>query len=462
MKNKIYWIILGIIIVIGVIVTVVLVNKNITVEEFITPIEEEIEVKLEMGIGYSVEKNEKEAVQEAYTKMVEQLKGEEPVFAILTSTVGYNQDEILAEVNQLLPNTKIYGSTSLMGIMTNSGFHIGEKVEEGNVLSLMGFSSEEMIFGVGACNLDEVVSSEEAGKVAIIKAIENAGKTIKDLPKVVLMSSSPFGIGEEMVIKGIESVLGKDILIVGGGATAGYSDLVSGGEALFANNKVYSRGIVVAPIYTDLKVGHAFLSGFNQTGQKGIVTKFRRDDEGLNIVEIDNKPAAIVYNNWLDGFFDKYLGTSEMILAEAVNHTFGKKMIETDGFSNWQMIVPFHFNPDNSITVGAVAEEGTELYLLESNPELFIQRAALAVKLAQSRGGITEKEIAGAVLDQCGGTLLGIGDPEGWDEMVSKIVLAVGDNPFLGVSNLGPYGHFVGIGNKYGEVTASILIFSKD
>ena len=424
--------------------------------------EKQIETRLVMGVGYSSQPDIGPAVQEAYDKMLEQLGGQDPVFAILTSTVGYDQEEVLAAVNQLMPETKIYGYTSLMGIMTRDGFYIGQDVDEGQVLSLTGFATKAMTFGVGACSLDEVSSSEEAGRVAIERAIENAGKGLDEKPKIVLMSTSPFGIGEELVIKGVESVLGKDVPLAGGGAAAGYSDLVSGGEALFANSKVYPRGVVVVPIYTDLKIGHAFLSGFNPTGDKGTVTKFSQNG-GCNIIEIDNRPAAEVYNQWLNGLFDRYLGTSDMFLGEAVSHTFGKKVVETDGFSNWQMIVPFHFNPDGSITVGAVAEEGTELYLLESNPELFIQRPALAVRLARSRGEISEKEIAGVVMDQCGGSLLGI--PEGlsgWNRMVSLIGPAVGGAPFLGVSNLGPYGHFLGIGNRYGEVTASVIVFSKD
>ena len=428
----------------------------------VIPEEEEIEEKLKMGLGYSINKNSKAAVQEAHTRMMAQLEGQEPIFAILTSTVGYDQGEVLAEVNRLMSGVKIYGYTSLVGIMTKDGFHMGEEAEEGYALSLMGFSTNAMVFGVGACDLDEVASSEEAGEVAITRAIENAGKTKEDLPKVVLMSTSPFGIGEESVIAGVESVLGKDIPVVGGGVAAGYSDLVSGGEALFANNKVHQRGVVVAQIYTDLKIGHAFLSGFNSTGNKGTVTEFK-EDKGYHIVEIDNEPAAKLYNDWLDGLFDDYLGTSDMLLDKAVSHTFGMKATETGGFCNWQMIVPFHFNPDDSITVGAPAPEGTELYLLESNPELFIQRPALTVRLARSRGGITEKEIAGVVMDQCGGSLLGM--PEGitdWNKMASQIGPAVGEAPFLGVFNLGPYGHFVGVGNRYGEVTAAVLVFSKD
>ncbi len=451
-----------VLIIVGAIVAYLQISKSQESVSYVETGEKEIETKLVMGVGYSTQPDVELAVQEAHNRMAEELGGQEPLFAILTSTVGFDQEEVLAAVNQLMPETKIYGYTSLLGIMTKEGFHIGEAVDEGQVLSLTGFVTEAMTFGVGACSLDEVGSSKEAGRVAIERAIEDAGKGLDEKPKIVLMSTSPFGIGEELVIEGVESVLGKDVPLAGGGVAAGYSDLVSGGEALFANNRVYPRGVVVVPIYTDLKIGHAFLAGFNPTGDKGEVTKFSGSN-GCNILEIDNKPAAGVYNQWLGGLFDKYLGTSDMLLGEAVSYTLGKKVVEADGFSNWQMIVPFHFNPDDSITVGAVAKEGTELYLLESNPELFIQRPALAVRLARSRGEISEKEIAGVVMDQCGGTLLGITEGlPGWNRTVSLIGPAAGEAPFLGVSNLGPYGHFLGIGNRYGEVTASIIVFSKD
>lgn len=457
-------------ILIGLIVVILIgvgiwVITELKVEKPILPVipeEEEIEVKLKMGVGYSIKKDVKEAVSEAYEKMTEQLNGEKPVFLILTSTVGYDQEAVLAEVNWLLPGVKIYGYTSLLGIMTNDGFQIGEGEKEGYVLSLMGFSSKEMVFGVGACGLDETDSPEEVGRIAVIRAIENAGKTKEDIPNIVLMSTSPFGIGEESVLKGVESVIGKEVPVAGGGVAAGYSDLVSGGEALFANDKVYQKGVAVVSIYTNLKIGHAFLSGFNPTGDEAIVTEFKTVGGESRIVELGHESAARVYNDWLGGEFTEYLGSSEMFLGKSVFHTLGEKIIETDGFLNWKMIVPFHFNPDDSITVGAPAPVGTELYLLESSQELFIQRAALAVRLARGRGGIVEKEIAGIVLDQCGGSLLGIpAGISGWNEMISLVNKAGTNAPFLGVSNLGPYGNFAGVGNRYGEVTASVLIFGK-
>lgn len=462
MKNKI-WLLL--ILTIIILVFLVLANRESAVykeKELPVSVEEETEAKLEIGIGYSLKSNPQEAVLEAYEIMIDHLEGQEPKFVILVSTVGYDQELVLKEVNLLLPGVKVYGYTSLMGIMTNSGFRLGREKNEGWVLGLAGFVSDEMVFGVGASNLAEAGSSEKAGELAILKAIENAGKSKDDLPKIILISTSPFGFGEDRVIAGVENILGNNIPFIGDGVVTDFVDLTSGGETLFANDKTYSSGVVVVPIYTNLKIGHAFLSGFNPTGDKGIATKVIRDNE-IRIMEIDNKPAAQVYNEWSGGLFTEFLGTSRIFLGKAISHTLGVKIIEQDGFVNWQMLTPSNFNTDNSLTVGVMVQEGTELHLLKSDQDLFIQRPALAVRLARGREGITEKEIAGVILNQCGGTLFGITDGLiGWEEMISQFILASGEAPFLGSSNLGSYSYFSGIGNKYGQMTASVIIFGKN
>ena len=458
MKGKIYWIILVLVVIIMTIV-VIWMSKAPIREEFVTPPEKEIEVKLKMGVGYSTNSQDlKTAVQETYNRMMEQLGEEKPIFAILYSTVGYDQKQLLAEVNRLLPGTKIYGYTSMIGVMTNDGVHVGEGKTEGYSMALMGFVSDHMTFGVGACSLDEAGSPFAAGKIAITRAIEDVGKTKEDMPKIVLVTTAPFGMGEEFVIAGIESILSEKVQLAGG--VAGKKGDFSGGEAMFANDKVYQNGVVAVPIYTDLKIGNMFLTGFNPTDKKGTVTKFRRDSQGLHIVEIDGKPAAKVYNDWHEGLFEKYLGTSDWFVAISLYHPLAKKIVGPEEFINWQILAPIHFNPDDSLTVGAAAEEGTVLHLLEGGPNVFLDRAPLTVRLARSEGEITEKEIAGVVMDQCMTALIGTAGPEDWSKMVSLINQASGNAPFIGAANIGPYGYY--LRNRYTEVTASVVVFSKD
>ncbi len=465
--NKKSLIIAGVVVLVAVVLAIITTSRPGIFEEPIADIEPEIrDIKLKMSTGYSVssedipfEEKEKNAVNEAYNEMMEGLE-EEPSFVVLTSTVGFDQEKLLKEVRELLPEeTKIYGYTSLFGLMTREGFKVGEGVEEGNVLGIMGFAGDEFIVGIGGAGLDEEDSPEKVSKLALERALEDAGKDIA--PKIIMMSSAPFGAGEDLFVKGVENIMGKEVPIVGGGAAAGYADLVSGGQALFANDKIYEAGVVVAAIDANIRIGHAFLGGFDPIGFKGVATEVTRDERGIRLVTIDDRPAAEVYNEWMDGEFDEFLGTSDMLLHRSLYYTFGIKVLEDDGTENWHMVVALHFNPDNSISLGTNIPEGTEFHLLKSDSRLLIDRLEPTIRLARGRGGIPEDDIAGVLVDLCGASLLGIPERSDWDVMVDKALQASGDAPFMGASNLGPYGHFMGVGNRYGEVTPSVLIFGK-
>lgn len=411
--------------------------------------------KLKMGAGYSIQKDEKAALEEAYAKVKTQLGVKKPIFAILYSSYGYNQAVLLAEAKRFMPETKIYGYTSLLGTMTGDGFHIGG--EEGYSVALMGFASDQMTVGVGASDLTEASSAKEAGRLAIVRAIADAGKTATELPKFVFIVSAPFGQGmEEDVVAGVEEVLGPGKVPIMGGVASG-NLAYTGGWAMFANDKVYEKGVVVAPVYTNLKVGYIYLAGFEPTEKKGIVTKFEKGQERI-IQEIDKKPAGVVLNDWMGGYLKDHLGTSDNIIPLMGLHPLAEKIVETGGYVNWALIYPWWFHPDNSLTVGVSAPVGTELYLLEGNPELLIQRPALTVRLARSRGQITEKEVAGVVMDHCGGTMRAI-PQERLSEEVPLVNAATGNKPFIGTFNSGNYGYFAGVGNRYGNMMVSMVVF---
>lgn len=461
MKNKIFWLIL-VLITITTAIVILLVNKipQIGKSPLVIPTEREIGAKLFTGAGYSVKKDSKEAVQEAVERMKKQLGYREPKFVILYSTIGYDQNEVLTELNRLAPKAKIYGYTSIVGTVTNEGFHVGEGASEGYSISLMGFSSDETTFGVGNADFDENESPRELGKLAITRAIENAGKTKNDSPKLVFITTAPFGNGmEEEFVAGVEEVLGEGKIPIVGGIASG-DEAYTGGWTMFSNERVLEKGIVVAPVYTDLKVGYIYLAGFNPTEKKGVVTGFKKNSERI-LQKIDNRPAGEVLNDWLDGLLEEDLGTSNIIIPKMGIHPIAQKIIESGGFVNWALIYPWWFHPDNSVTVGVSAPAGTEIYLLEGDTELLIKRPALTSRLARSRGKITEKEIAGVVMDHCGGTMRAI-PRDRVDEMIPLINEAIGNAALIGTFNSGNYGYFAGVGNRYGNMMVNMVVFGKD
>src|SRR3972149_421466 len=71
--------------------------------------------KTEVAYGYSIKNAETEAVKEAVNMIKGQL--ENPDYIIMFSTSGYNSELILSEVHKHLSNAKVYGGTSMMGVI---------------------------------------------------------------------------------------------------------------------------------------------------------------------------------------------------------------------------------------------------------------------------------------------------------------------------------------------------------
>ncbi len=419
----------------------------------VTPGEEEIEVKLKMGAGESIKLDEVVAVEEAYNEMMAELDGERPQFVVLYSEVAYDSDKILAEANRLLgSDVKIVGTTSLVGVMSNKGFNIGEK----GSLAMLGFSSSEMTFGVGVADLAEFASAQEVGRRAALGAIEDAGKGPTEKPKLVLVYTGSFALGvDEDILSGILEVIEEDIPIVGGIAS---DTNFAGNWQVFANDKAYNKGVVIVAIYSDLKIGYKFLCGFSPTEIKSTVTKVAQG--GRKIVEFDGRPADVVFNEWLDGKLTDKLGTSDFFIDVTCLYPLGEKIIEEGGIANYRLIYPHHFNPDGTLTVGADVKEGDELYLLEGSRNMLVERPALTARLARAAGEITEEEIAGVLMDYCSGTMLCIRE-EDRNDIALKINEAIAGAPFIGLYSCGEFGYFAGVGNRFGNCMSSMIVFSK-
>ncbi len=414
---------------------------------------EETGVRLKIGAGESVKDDAKAAVEEAYQEMLAGLDNQKPQFVVLFGEVSYDSDEILAELNRLLGSgVRILGATSLVGVMSNGGFSIGDN----GSLAMMGFSSSDMTLGLGVSVLDDTSSASEAGRAAALNALEDAGKGIEEKPKIVLIYTGSFELGiDEEILSGIVEVFGNDVPVVGGVASDTH---FAGNWRVFANTRSYQKGVVVGAIYTDLKVGYKFLCGFNPTQTEGVATKIA--DKGRKIKEIDQRPADVVYNEWLDGLLTEKLGTDGFFIDVTCLHPLGERIVEVGGIANYRLIYPHHFNVDSSLTVGSDVKEGGIVYLLEGSRDMLVERPALTARLARSLGRITEEEIAGGLMDYCSGTMLCIPE-EARDAIGPKINDALGNAPFIGLFSCGEFGYFAGVGNKFGNCMSSMIVFSK-
>jgi len=402
------------------------------------------EKKTTVAYGFSTKDSEIEAVAEAVSMIKTKLPN--PDYLILFSTVGYDSEVVLREVNKLLPNTKVYGGTSMLAVITKNGWHQGSKAS----LAMLAISSPKITFGVGGANIDDYPSAKEAGKAAIQNAIRNAGKE-GEYPQLVLITSSPGS--EEEVIEGIEEVIGWGIPIIGG--SSGDNDL-SGKWKQFANDKVYSKGISLTAIFTDLKIGYFYEAGYETKKENGTITKAK----GRVIYEINNRPAAEVYNEWCNGCVAEKVETGGMVLTEATFWPFAK-IIKTERGIYYLSIHPLSINAtDKSISVFANVNTGDEILLMHGDWQLLLNRAKTTPQKALNSKNIGKNEAIFAIYTFCAGTINAI-PPEERPKIPLFVSETIGEDvPFIGTFTFGEQGP-LGVRNHHGNLINSIVLFSE-
>ena len=404
------------------------------------------EILIHVGSGWSANIDEVKAVEEAVSSVKTQLEGESPDFAVLFSTASYDSDMVLSEVRRLLPDVRIYGGTSCLAVQTKDGFHAGEN----GSLALLAVASKNISFGVGGVNIDDFPSAREAGKSAIQAAIDATGK--KGTPKLVLITGS---VGrEEELLAGIEDVIGKDVPVLGGSAG---DNTITGDWKQFANENVYSNGISLTAIYTDLKIGWAYEAGYLRSENRGTITRA----DGRIIYEIDNRPAAEVYNEWTGGIVvAEELETGGSILSASSYYPLAK-IIKNEEKEYTLSIHPLSFNAtDHSLEVFANIEEGDEVMLMHGDWELLLNRALTTPLKALESESLSKEDVSFGIYTYCGGTMLAIPEEER-PKIPVLVKTAIGDAPFIGTFTFGEQGHIRGVGNLHGNLVNSMIVFTE-
>ena len=404
------------------------------------------------GYGWSSKPDETTAAEEAVRNMRAQLSGKDVKWAMVFATADYDAEKLASEMQkQLGSQAKMSGITSFKGVMASDGWHAGKTV------AVLGLSSDKITFGVGTAAVAEA-KGRDAGKMATESAIANAGKTKTDKPKIVIMNGV---LGqEEDMLKGVADVLGKEVPVMG--ASAGDNDL-SGKWKQFANGKAYSSNVVMTVIYTELKVGYEFSTGIGylRTDKQGLVTKA----SGRTIYEIDHRPAADVYNEWLGGQLTEQLRSTEKqvsILQEGIIDPLAVVINGTKGVSYYLTVHPVFINlPEKSLSSLAVIEPGKSVSIMRGSAEAHELRPPLVIRMARAEGGIKEDEIAAGIAMFCACTHLVLGD-EGVQKVIPAMNQAFGGAPFIGAFTFGEEGPVPGVGNRHQNLVQNILIFGKN
>ncbi|MCF6179684.1 MAG: FIST C-terminal domain-containing protein [Geopsychrobacter sp.] len=398
-----------------------------------------------------------DSVLNAYENLVSQLDTE-PTLIILSCSVAYDLEAVLATLRTHAPQVPLSGGTSCMGVLTQAGVH----AEDGCGLALFGIYDPEGSYGVGATVIGE--EPEVAAQQAIHAALEMADCP-GEVPAMVWMSAAP-GC-EESLISGIGAVLGEDVPITGGSSA---DNQVQGDWRQFANDAIYSNAVVVTALFPSTEVMFAFHSGYEPTDVKGIVTKaggFEATEEkgvatraeGRILWEINGLPAAAVYNDWSKGLIEDVLTTGGNILGRTTLHPLGRIAGHIGDVPYYQLSHPDAVTENGGLSLFSNVAPGDELVLMHGTIDSLVSRAGRVASSALETYSAQPEDVAGALVVYCAGCMLTVQDR--LNEVVDSLRNALPGVPFLGVHTFGEQGCFLSGENRHGNLMISVLLFSK-
>ncbi len=350
---------------------------------------------------------------------------------------------LASKAREYFGHTPFLGSTSCMGVMTEKGFCS----RDGCGLGLLALDDRQGAYGIGAVPMGN--NPQQAAGEAVEKALENAGRA-GEMPALVWLAAAPGQ--EEAVLRGIESVLGGDVPVLGGSSA---DNEVTGGWKQIAGGEVFDDAVVVVAMFPSVPVSHAFHSGYVPTRHTGTVTRAN----GRLLMEIDGRPAAEVYNDWTGGVVADFLNGGGNVLALTTLYPLGRMAVAIDGVPCYALSHPDSVTPEGFLTLFSEVQEGEQITLMSGSVDSLTSRAGRVAADALSSGGMDAGRISGALAIYCAGCMLAVRSE--MDKVVSSINEVLDGQPFLGAFTFGEQGCFLTGQNQHGNLMISFVVFGK-
>jgi hypothetical protein len=213
-------------------------------------------------------------------------------------------------------------------------------------------------------------------------------------------------------------------------------------------------GLVVGVLLPSSPLGYAFQGGYEPAGHSGVVT----GRAGRDILSIDDKPAAAVYNDWIGGRIDAQLAHGGVVMAETTMFPLATDAGRVDGVSHYRLIHPEMVTATGGLRTFCNLEIGARVYAMKGDRRRLIDRAGRVAEQAAQMLATDRSRVAGALMVYCGGCKMAIGDD------IERVSVAVaeklGDAPFIGCFTFGEQGRVLDR-NVHGNLMISAVVFSQ-
>lgn len=387
--------------------------------------------------AFSIRDDSRSAALEALSSLLSKLVSD-PQLLVVYATEALADDGLIKALREQLPRTQIIGGTSCGGVMTEAGFHTGQ-----TVLGLFGIVDPDGAYGVGAAPIG--TEPARASALALEQALEAAGRKF-ETPALIWCCQPPGA--EEAVIEGIQSVIGPHTPVMGGSAA---DEAIAGNWREFCGAGVVTDHVIVAALFPTARYGAAFQSGYAPTELSGVVTRA----EGRRLLEIDDQPAAQVYDRWTEGRLA--IAGPANILAASTPTPLGRIAGEIQGVPMYVLSHVGRIGETQDLLLFTNVDEGDEVRLMRGSACSLVKRAGLVVTDACTTGGWQADATLGGLVVYCGGCMLHVRSQ--MDDAVGEIRHAMPGAPFLGAFTFGEQGAMVDARNRHGNLMVSALTF---
>jgi len=392
--------------------------------------------------GASTHPDPRQAVAEAWRAVSSTLTM--PRLVLVTATVGYDLGALHAALVETLGDIPFMGGTSCGGVMTDQGFF----GTESGALAMFAIQDDGGDYGIGYAPLGQ--APRGAAQRAVTEALANAGCE-GQLPTAVWMITSPGG--EEDVVRGIADAVGEDVPLVGGSAA---DNTIAGNWRQLVPAGVLDNHVCVAVLFPSTAMHTSFHSGYDPTQHQGVITRA----DGRTIFEIDGRPAAQVYNRWLDGALDDVLddGGGEL-LARTNLHPLGRFLREVSGVPYYVLSHPERAHADGAMHLFTEFRTGEKLTCMTGTVDNLVARAGNVVCSALTSAGLTSNDADAALIIFCAGCMMTV--REQIAEVHANVKRALNGAPFMTVFTFGEQGRIAEVGNRHGNLMIATLTFAR-
>jgi hypothetical protein len=312
--------------------------------------------------------------------------------------IGFGSREMLSQedffdvIKNRFPNAQI--------ALCSSAGEIFEKEVLDNTISLVVLQFKSTALKTTQVCIDDYTSSFDAGKALI----ENLPQ--ENLKLIFVLSDGGKVNGSELV-KGMELLKNKEVLITGGLAGDGtkFEKTLVG-----LNQKPESGKIIAIAFYGDkLVLSHGSLGGWETFGSERMVTK-----ANANVLhEIDHKNALGLYKNYLGKYADELPGSALLfplsIKLEEKQESIVRTILSVD-------------NENQTMTFAGDIPEGSKVRFMKANFDRLIDASS---EVASSCLEMSEDTPKLAILISCVGRKIILGNRI--DEEVEAVSEIFGD-----------------------------------